>query len=313
MISGTQGSLKLPDAVSRLRPMPHVLARALAIIRDPNSRRADLVKVLSLDQTMTGTFLRMVNSAYYALPRRITSLDEAVGFLGYNTVRQTILSLSVSDLLSQPLPSYGMGQTQLWRHSVAVASGSDWIARERDLPSYSEAYVAGLLHDVGKMALDMMLGDQVLDRQTTPEEKDTAETVDDAGENEDCDDDEGESWIEMERRIAGYHHAQLSAVIVRSWNLTDRVVEAIACHHTPEEALLDPRLSAAVHIANAAAHAARKVEQAEAQGQVLLPKIKLDPAACEALDWDGRLNEGLVWNIRKSIVQAEEAVGIDKA
>jgi putative nucleotidyltransferase with HDIG domain len=263
-----------------------------------------LVKVLSLDQTMTGTFLRMVNSAYYALPRRITSLDEAVGFLGYNTVRQTILSLSVGDLLSQPLPSYGMGRTQLWRHSVAVASGSDWIARERDIPSYSEAYVAGLLHDVGKLALDIMLGDQVLDRQILQEEADM-ETSD-----EEADDEESESWIETERRIAGYHHAQLSAVIVRSWNLTDRVVEAIASHHTPDEALIDQRLSSAVHIANKAAHAARLAEQAEAQGRTVSPKIRLDPIACEALDWDGSLNEGLVWNIRKSIVQAEEAIGM---
>lgn len=240
--------IKLPAAMRQLPPMPKVLARALAIIRDPNSRRSDLAEVLALDQGLTGLFLRMVNSAYYGLPRRITSLDEAIGYLGFNTVQETILAVSVNKLLSQPVPSYLLERTQLWQHSIAVATGGDWIAHRRGLTPYSEVYVAGLLHDVGKLALDIMLEHKAKWQQPEPSSQ--------PGNGKQirvAEPSEIEAWTEFERATTGYQHAEVSAVVVRSWNLPDRVVEAIACHHAPETATIDRRLASAVHIADAAA------------------------------------------------------------
>ena len=227
--------IELPAALRQLPPLPAVLSRALELTRDHRSRRSDLARVLSLDQGMTGYFLQMVNSAYYGLPRRITSLDEAIGYLGYETVEEVIFALSASRTLARPVPAYLLEQQMLWQHSVAVAEGSDWIAQQRHIGPRSEAYVAGLLHDVGKLAVDLMLHRQ-------PEWGQESDT--ETGQ---------ESWTEVERRVIGSDHAEVGAVIARSWNLPDRVVEAVACHHDASRAELDPAFTAVVHVANVAA------------------------------------------------------------
>ncbi|MGQ9555408.1 MAG: HDOD domain-containing protein [Anaerolineae bacterium] len=227
--------VELPAVLRQLPPLPAVLSRALELTRDHRSRRSDLAKVLSLDQGMTGYFLQMVNSAYYGLPRRITSLDEAIGYLGYETVEEVIFAMSASKTLARPVPAYLLEQQMLWQHSVAVAEGSDWVARERGIEPRSEAYVAGLLHDVGKLAVDLMLHREPGWGRAAGDE-----------ENQ-------ETWTEVERRVTGSDHAEVGAVIVRSWNLPDRVVEAVACHHNPCQAELDPSFAAVVHVANVAA------------------------------------------------------------
>ncbi|MHB0874444.1 MAG: HDOD domain-containing protein [Anaerolineae bacterium] len=227
--------VELPEALKRLPPLPQVLTKALELTRDERSRRSELVSVLALDEGMTGYFLRMVNSAYFGLPRRITSLDEALGYLGYEAVEEAIFALSASKTLSAAVPSYLLDREMLWEHSVAVAHGADWLAERTQVLPRSEAYVAGLLHDVGKLGVDLILNrEPVWDRAEGKVAEDSA-------------------WTELERQVIGHDHAELSAVIVRSWNLPDRVVEAVALHHDPSQAVIDPRFVSVIHIADAAA------------------------------------------------------------
>jgi putative nucleotidyltransferase with HDIG domain len=290
--------IKLPAAMRQLPPMPKVLTRALTIIRDPRSRRSELANVLALDQGLTGLFLRMVNSAYYGLPRRITSLDEAIGYLGFNTVQETILAVSVNKLLTQPVPAYQLERAQLWHHSVAVATGGDWIAHRRGITPYSDIYVAGLLHDVGKLALDIMLEHKakwqpasIPDKAANGSHKDEVEQA------------ELEAWTEFERRTTGYQHAEVSAVVVRSWNLPDRVVEAIACHHTPESATLDRHFTAAVHIADAAALMAGIGLGIDGL------QYPLVEAAVTDLEWNDAEMAQLMLEMQRAVSRAEEIVG----
>jgi len=228
-------ALDLTAAMRCIPPLPFVTSRALALMRDPHSGRAELARVLSLDEVMTALFLRMVNSAYYGLARRITSLDEAIGYLGYENTKAVLFAVSTRQIFYLGAPCYLLDRHALWRHSVAVAAGSVWIARRRDIAALSEVYVAGLLHDVGKLVMDAMAGHE-------------PPWV----EEEDGDGDE-RSWVEVERQTVGYDHAELGALAVESWRLPQRVVEAVRTHHTPQAALLDPSLAAAVHLASTAA------------------------------------------------------------
>ena len=222
-------------ALDQIPPLPQITLRAMEVIRDPESRRADLARILAMDQGMTGVFLRMVNSAYYGLFRRITSLDEAVGYLGYETVKGVIFALSARNILARALPAYLLERYGLWKHSLATAVGCDWIAHKHRITPRNEVYVAGLLHDVGKIALDVMLEHQAYwqrDLDTEPSQ---------------------EAWSLVEREITGYDHAEAGAFVVRRRNLPDRIVEAVAYHHTPERAEIDPRFTSVVHIANTGA------------------------------------------------------------
>lgn len=227
--------VELPEALKKLPPLPQVLTKALELTRNERSRRSELVSVLALDEGMTGFFLRMVNSAYFGLPRRISSLDEALGYLGYEAVEEAIFALSASKTLSAAVPSYMLEREMLWEHSVAVAHGADWLADRNDVLPRSEAYVAGLLHDVGKLGVDIIMNREPAWEQAGDEVA------------------EDSAWTDLERQLVGHDHAELSAAIVKSWNLSDRVVEAVALHHDPSRAVIDPRFVSVVHIADAAA------------------------------------------------------------
>ena len=276
----TINPLRLPTALRQLPPMPQALGRALELIRDPWSQRAKLAQVLALDQGMTGLFLRMVNSAYYGLPRRITSLDEAIGYLGFDTVESLILAVAATPVLSRPVSSYMLDPGALWKHSIAVASGAEWIARRQRLTPASEYYVGGLLHDVGKLALDLML-----DRSTKWAGKEAADE---------------QGWLEIERLTTGHDHTEIGAVVVRSWNLPDRVVEAVRCHHSPEQAEGDPLFTAVVHVANAAA-----LMSGIGLGLDGL-RYSLSEAAVARLNWNEGEHMSLIGEMQNAIKKAEE-------
>jgi putative nucleotidyltransferase with HDIG domain len=287
MSAGLPGSA---DVLRQLPPLPQVLARALELTRDHRSRRSELAQVLSLDQGMTGYFLQMVNSAYYGLPRRITSLDEAIGYLGYETVETVIFALAASSTLSQPVPAYMMERKMLWQHSVAVAEGSDWIARERHISPRSEAYVAGLLHDVGKLGLNLALHRQpAWDEETNPDDASAADQA---------------VWTEVERQTTGQDHAEVGAIIVRSWNLPDRVIEAVACHHEPAKARLDPTFTAAVHVANVAALMAGIGLGLDGL------RYALDGGAIELLAWTEDDMQRLIGQMQSAVERAEEILRV---
>lgn len=279
-------AIRLPAALRQIPPLPQVAVRAMEMIRDPGTPRTALAQVLSLDQAMTGRFLRAVNSAYYGLPRRITSLDEAIGMLGYERVHEVVMAAAANHYLTQPLPAYELEGGMLWQHAVAVATGSEWIARRRGIAPHSEAYVAGLLHDVGKLALDIMLHHRA----------EWSHAGDDAG--------DAEAWTAVERHVTGHDHPELGAAIARSWNLPDRVVEAIACHHDPSAATLDARLAAAVHVANAAALMAGIGLGVDGLRYVL------DARSVACLEWGEDDTVHLMDEMQVAVVKAEAILGL---
>lgn len=278
-----QAALDFDTAVRRIPPLPMVTSRALALVRDPGSRRSELAQVLALDEGMTALFLRMVNSAYYGLPRRITSLDETIGFLGYENTKAVLFAVSARQIFYIGAPSYMLDRNALWRHSIAVASGSVWVARRRSITPISEVYVAGLLHDIGKLVLDIMVGHEP-----------HWESASDASEDL--------SWTEIERRTIGCDHAELGAHAVQAWRLPQRVAEAVRVHHTPSHATLDPIFSAAVHIANAASLMAGIGLGLDGL------RYPLDEGAIAALQWGDADMDGLLEEMMRAVHEAEHTL-----
>ncbi|MCL4560662.1 MAG: HDOD domain-containing protein [Chloroflexi bacterium] len=216
--------------IGELPPLPQAAQKALALIRDPKSSMGQVARVLSMDQVMTSLVLRWVNSAYYGLPNPVSTVQQAIMYLGQNTVQSLILAASVANMLYRPLPGYDLARGDLWRHAIGVANGARLILSNIDPKSAEEAYHAGLLCDIGKLALEVLL------RNTDTEDPQFQDR----------------HFSELEASLCGYDHAYLGGEMARRWNLPTPLVTAISFHHKPSQAGESIRLASAVHVADAA-------------------------------------------------------------
>jgi putative nucleotidyltransferase with HDIG domain len=250
----------LNDLLARmgeLPPIPQVAQKALELIRNPDSSISDLARVLAMDEAMASLVLRWANSAYYGLKYPVSTVQQAVAYLGQRTLHSLILAASVATLLDRPSPGYALERGDLWKHSLGVAAGARLLAAPFGVQLAEEAYHAGLLCDIGKLAFEVMLRNVNL---SNPAWQQT-------------------SFSEVESQLFGIDHAGLGAEIARRWNLPAPLVDAIAMHHTPSKASEGAVLAAAVHLADAAV-----MMLGIGIGKDGL-QYELDPVACQRLNW----------------------------
>lgn len=205
------------DAVLRIRELPtlpSVLGKILATAADPDSSALDLGQHIAADQSLSATLLKLVNSAYYGFYRQISSVTQAIVMLGFLEVRNLALTATAFRAFNSNSSDYD--RTQLWRHSLASAMAAEQIAKLRKLEK-DGAFEAGLLHDFGKVALDMLFPEVFLRaaHRAHEEEKFIADTL---------------------RDELGMDHTEVGGLLGDHWNLPPVVVEAIRFHLDPSQA-----------------------------------------------------------------------------
>jgi len=262
--------------------MSEVVRRALTLIRDENSSMAQLASVLSLDQGLTSQVLRWANSASYGLYNPVSTVQQAVVYLGHNAIQSLVLAASVSGYLARPAPGYALELGSLWKHSIGVAAGARLAAQRFGAKLAEEAYHAGLLADMGKLAMELVLRD--VDTTTS--------------------DWQGRSFADLEVAHFGIDHALVGAEMARRWYLPDRLVEAIAYHHRPGVGRQSALLASAVHVADCAV-----MMLGVGLGRDGL-QYSLDPQACEQLSWTEKDFLQLLDRVGPLIAEAENAMGM---
>ena len=285
-IASPRGSPRqVPALLRELPPLPEIAARALQVMRDPRSRRQDVARLIALDPALAGRTLAMANSAYYGLGRRITSVDEAIGYIGFEQTKQLIYAASLQQMMMAALPGYLMERGMLWRHSLAVAVGARWIAERLRLPSPNDAYMGGLLHDIGKLALSRVMQERARAQQRRLDEQTRS------------------SLVQFERELTGYDHAEIGALIVQSWQLSDDLVAAARHHHDPAQETPIRPIVAAVHVANTTCLNAG-IGSEKAEITFIFSEEAL--AALRGLGWKDEDAEALLAHIQERVTQAEE-------
>ena len=219
---------------------------------------ADLAGVLAMDEAMTSLVLRWANSAYYGLRYPVSTVQQAVVYLGQRTLHSLILAASVAALLERPAPGYELDRGALWRHSIGVAAGARLVAKRFGRQVAEEAYHAGLLCDIGKLAYEVLLRNV---DTSVPEWQ-------------------ALSFSELETDNFGINHAALGAELAKRWQLPGPLVDAIANHHTPSQAREGTVLADAVHLADAA-----MMMMGIGIGRDGLQYV-LDPGACERMGFN---------------------------
>ncbi|MEP6901112.1 MAG: response regulator [Actinomycetota bacterium] len=201
---------------------------------EPSSRKVG--EIVKKDIGMTVKILQIVNSAFFGLRRRISDSNEAVEFLGLDTISSLTLGLGVISQFESSETAIVL-LAKLWEHSIAVGILANKIARFENPAVAMDAFTAGLLHDIGEVVLAVNLPQQFAQ-------------VNEFVDNENI------SRIEAEKRVFEANHAEVGAYLLGLWGLPTQVVEAVAFHHTPSESGSTDSFTAltAVHVANALHH-----------------------------------------------------------
>lgn len=217
--------------VREIPPLPEVAAKVMRMTNDPDVSAAELNRVISTDEALTANILKMCNSAYYGLPRVISSVTQAIMYLGFQTVRNMVLSSAVDQIYQkQDLESYNYQKNGLSDHSISVAVAAQVISKNLRPGLADTAYTAGLLHDVGKIVLAKYVRENIDKlREISNGQRIT---------------------LEAEREVFGLDHAQVGAQIADSWNFPQELTLAIGYHHHPEDAKGRPLLAVITYLAN---------------------------------------------------------------
>ena len=220
---------KFIRSIDNLPTLPSVVARVSEIIDSPNASAADINKVIRQDIALSARILKLVNSSFYGFPRRISSITHAVVILGFNTVRNVALSAFVLDAFGgKDLP---FGHREFWIHSLGVGVAANALAKSRGIDEAEDGFIAGLLHDVGKIVLHQFARDEFADCLAKVKDKDCL-------------------LVEAEQEVLGLTHAEVGSMLLDAWHLPTRIVEAVSYHHAPENAAQAKDLSAVVHMAD---------------------------------------------------------------
>ena len=192
------------------------------------------------------------------------------------------MTASVAAYMDRPLQGYALDRGDLWKHSVGVAAGARVIASKFGRKVAEEAYHAGLLCDIGKLAFEAVL------RNVNTSDKEW----------------QGKPFSELEASYFGIDHAALGAEMARRWKLPSQVQEAIACHHKPSEARDGAILAASVHVSDAV-----MMMMGVGIGKDGL-QYSIDPKAITMLGWDARHLDQLIDQVSVLINEAEKFVGL---
>ena len=226
----------LVKGVSKLFSLPEVCTRLQEMLEDPHHSASDLGKVISQDPDLTARLLKIVNSSFYGFPGRIDTVNRAVTVIGISELLVLILGAS-SVMTFNKIPGSLINMAEFWRHSVYCGVVAKQLAKRCNVLHHERLFVAGLLHDVGKLVLCTKLPEQA--RIVLAQSYDNEVPL-----------------YELEQNEFGFDHAELGGLLLANWQLPESLCQAITYHHQPGAAATPSIEAAIVHIANAITHLA---------------------------------------------------------
>ena len=199
-----------------IKSFPQFVMETMRKLNDPESNAADVARSLSRDEGLVLRILKLANSAAYGLSRNITNISEAIALLGYKSVSNIILAATVYSAMDKGLSGYALDRGELWRHSLMVAYTSRQLAKLTEKVSTEDAYVGGLLHDIGKVILNdyVRFGYGIIVKMV--EEKHIP-------------------FTEAELQVLGFDHAMIGEIMIERWEMPKAYVAAVAYHHKPND------------------------------------------------------------------------------
>jgi HD-like signal output (HDOD) protein len=196
-----------------LMSLPDIYLRIERVIKDQDSSARHIAAIISQDPNLSAKLLKIVNSAFYGFKQKIDTISRAVTIVGHNQINDLVLGTSVMAFFHD-IPSSLMNMNLFWEHSVACGTCARWIAGARKFPNLESFFVAGLLHDLGKLIILKNLPRQ-------------AKAVLRQVRHSDC------FYYQTERELIGFDHTQVGKALAEQWKLPAGLEQAIGGHHPP--------------------------------------------------------------------------------
>ena len=229
--SGRDLIRKIVSNTASLPAMPEVMLRVQQLIKHPSTSPSQLAKIIETDPSVVAGILKVANSAYYGFRGKVATIQHASSLFGTRRLAELITAMSAGGVLGSAMDGYGLKAGDMWRHSIMVASTASEIAAELKTDLLDSAYMAGLLHDIGKIILDPY----VRKRRLLFDHYFAANP--------------GKTIQDAERDILGFDHAVIAAILCEKWSLPKTIAFGIRNHHHPSAAGDHP-LSHIVHLAD---------------------------------------------------------------
>lgn len=263
--------------------LPQVTSQVLRLVDNPNASPRQIGALIERDAGLASKLLKSANSAYYGAPGKIKTVTQAISVMGLSAVRSIVMGQAYQQMSSVRGASKRFDRLVFWQHSLATASAARVLAKLKGWRDPEEAFLAGLLHDSGRLVMDKFLPnefDQILSialERAIP-------------------------LLDAEREVLGYTHVEVGELLGAEWNLPESIREAIRRHH--DEVSYDAcPLGAIVYAANVLAH-----QTGFALGAPVL--YELAPPVKQSLGIADAQYEGLKQAIVQEVVRVQEALRI---
>ena len=200
------------------------------MLDEPSVTAADLGHIISQDTSLTARLLKIVNSSYYGFQAKIETVSRAVTVVGLRELRGLVIAASAVETFSN-VPDEILNKVQFWRHSLYCGVIARLLAEQCHVLHSERLFVAGLLHDIGKLIIAQRLPTET--RMITLEAE--------AG---------NRSEFEVEQDFLGFNHAEVGGELMKAWSMPETLFESVAYHHNPKQAEIGVMETCLVHMAN---------------------------------------------------------------
>ncbi len=217
-LSNKQNIKSIQLYIERMPSLSITVTKVMEICNKPDPSPNHLIRVISLDPVLTGQVLKLINSAYFALPNKMASLTRAIIMLGVNTVKNMAINTAIMGMVMQEEPSLSLPIDTFWTHSIRVGVTARALAAIKGIPATrrDDFFVAGLLHDLGKVPLANCFPSEFKQVLAQAEE-------------------EQKALHKQEMDFFGFDHGRIGKSIAEKWQLSDTITEALCYHHNPTD------------------------------------------------------------------------------